>query len=166
MHGRIDLGTGCLKNRTIGGDGSVGAIRSQKFKQAVSKHFKGKKLSPEHVEKVRIANTGKKHTPEARAKMSAIKTGKINTPEAMAKTWASNLGRKHSSEWIEKQRHGNLGKKRSNEAKQRISAGKIAKMSADDRSRIASIAAKAGHAKRKLISLTISSSADQLPLPW
>ena len=36
QYGRIDLGTGCLVNMTDGGDGTLGAIRSEEFKHKVS----------------------------------------------------------------------------------------------------------------------------------
>lgn len=40
--GRIDLGTGCLHNKTKGGDGITGAIRTEQWNKNVSKAKKGK----------------------------------------------------------------------------------------------------------------------------
>ncbi len=43
--------------------------------------IKGRRLSPEHIEKVRITSTGRKHTEEAKAKMSANMRGIKKSPE-------------------------------------------------------------------------------------
>ena len=54
-YGRQDINTGILKNGTDGGEGASGAIRSDQYKQNLSKLYKGKKKSPKHIEAVRIA---------------------------------------------------------------------------------------------------------------
>ena len=41
-YGRLDKGTGILENKTDGGDGSPGVIRSQSHKNAVSSKLKGR----------------------------------------------------------------------------------------------------------------------------
>ena len=58
VFGRKDLGTGILHNRTNGGEGSSGAIRSEIFKQNLSKIHKGKTLSEETKKKISLANKG------------------------------------------------------------------------------------------------------------
>ena len=42
--GRVDLGTGCLENRTVGGEGNAG--------------FKWPSRTPAHLQKMRVANLG------------------------------------------------------------------------------------------------------------
>lgn len=53
---------------------------SAKFKGRVSP-TKGTKLTPEHIEKLRIASTGKKHTEEAKRKISETHRGRVFTLE-------------------------------------------------------------------------------------
>lgn len=60
---------------------ALGVVRSAVTRALLSAHRKGKKLSPEHVEKVRRANTGRKASPEERAKNSASKKGIPKSPE-------------------------------------------------------------------------------------
>jgi hypothetical protein len=59
--GRKDLGTGILRNLTDGGEGASGAVRTEKFKENLRRINTGKKLSKEHIEKIRIANIGEKN---------------------------------------------------------------------------------------------------------
>lgn len=59
LHGRIDNGTGSLRNRTDGGDGSSGAI-----------------LSVGHREKLLLSHLGTKHSAATRVKMAAAKLGR------------------------------------------------------------------------------------------
>lgn len=51
-YGRKDLGTGILHNKTDGGEGPSGAIRSLEFKQNASKKLSGIKKTPEHIANV------------------------------------------------------------------------------------------------------------------
>jgi len=123
MFGRIDLGTGCLHNRTSGGEGISGYRRSPESiaKQIETMKRNNKKqsnatilkrintrklngtLNPNtldslHKTKIkRIANGSYKRTPEAIAKQ--IATQKRNgtnkrTPESIAKGLATKLARK------------------------------------------------------------------------
>lgn len=53
LHGRQDIGTGCLVNKSAGGMGSRGMIVSQNLRDKRSKRFKGKKRSAADCRKMR-----------------------------------------------------------------------------------------------------------------
>ena len=57
--GRKDLGTGILRNLTDGGEGSSGWVMPDNQREALSKFHKGKTLTPEHLEALRLANVGR-----------------------------------------------------------------------------------------------------------
>jgi len=74
-----------LANYTDGGDGSSGVRMTDAQKEAVSRRFKGKKLSPDHVEKIRKVNTGKKHSEETKQKLREANIGKKYSEETRKK---------------------------------------------------------------------------------
>jgi len=110
LFGRKDLGTGCLINRSDGGDCPPSG--------------KGCRKSPEHVAKVAAANRGKHHnvswliewhlthpqTPEWKAKVAAARKRQVTTPEARLHMREAQqrhkptfANRKHTPEAIAKQ---------------------------------------------------------------
>jgi len=90
-YGRKDLGTGILYNRTDGGDGASGAIRSDEFKHSVSQRFKGR-TSPT---KGLIAwNKGIPMTEEAKKKASEKLKGMSSWNKGIPASYESNLKRK------------------------------------------------------------------------
>lgn len=124
----------------------TGIKRSAETKEKMSKARRGKKLSPEHVEKlrqsnnnfgrkhsyehvekVRLANTGKKRSPEIVEKMRLINRGRKASPETKEKLRQVHLGKKKSPEAVEKTRQANIGKQVSEEARERLRQANIGK---------------------------------------
>lgn len=68
-----------------------------RFKPGQSPPNKGKPLSPETKEKLRVANLGRKASAETRAKMSVALKGLVRSPENCEKLRVANTG-KHCSE--------------------------------------------------------------------
>lgn len=63
-YGRIDLGTGCLRNLTDGGEGSTGWKPPKAWREALSQRLKGNKHT-----------LGFRHSDESRRKMSESRKG-------------------------------------------------------------------------------------------
>jgi hypothetical protein len=68
-YGRIDNGTGILRNLTNGGEGSSGCKASLETREKISQAAKGNKKW-----------LGRRHTSESRAKISLAKAGKKGKP--------------------------------------------------------------------------------------
>lgn len=97
LYGRIDNGTGILRNLSDGGDGPTGVILSEARKQQISEFMKGRK-----------------HTPESLRKMSESQLGPQNH------MW----GKSTPEETRRKISEANKGLKRSDEARKNIANGK------------------------------------------
>lgn len=106
-YGRIDQGTGILRNQTDGGDGGVGAKPGNKLsedtKQKISNAHKGKSNGPMSEESkkklsdsLKGKNLGKRRTEEQKHKMSKTLKGRNGTPHTEAtkqKLREINLGK-------------------------------------------------------------------------
>jgi hypothetical protein len=88
LYGRRDLNEGTLVNLTNGGEGTVGATPwnkgkkylmnlTQEQRNNISKKIKGRVLSQDTIEKIRIKNIGRKHSIESKKKVSLKNKGKI-----------------------------------------------------------------------------------------
>lgn len=86
-YGRRDLG-GTLVNKTNGGEGISGLVRSAETRAKISVAKKGIKKSPLSEEckaKIRASTTGKKRSPETRARMSDALRRRTHSAETRAK---------------------------------------------------------------------------------
>lgn len=81
----------------------------------------GRKMSDETKEKIRVSSLGKKRSHSTREKMRAANLGKKLSPEHVAKMIAARVGFSHTAEAKAKVRAANLGKKCSAETKAKMS---------------------------------------------
>ena len=101
VFGRKDLGTGILHNKTNGGEGGSGAVRSEEFRR-------------NHSEKLKGENSfwyGKTHSEEHRRKNSEANRGENN----------HFYGKSHSEETKRKIGQKNKGRKASEETRKKLS---------------------------------------------
>lgn len=121
MFGRVDLGTGILRNKSDGGDGSSGAVRSEETKEKIRQANLGKKRPQWVYDKIATSNRGKKVSAETRAKQSAAKKGRKCTEEHKRKVSEAKKGFKHTNEAKQKMSAARKGKQLSPEHVEKIS---------------------------------------------
>jgi hypothetical protein len=75
LYGKINNG-GILANLTDGGEGIIGVVRSEEYKNKISASLKGRKQSKETILKKNNSVLGRKNTEECKKRMSELKIGK------------------------------------------------------------------------------------------
>jgi hypothetical protein len=116
VFGRKDLKTGILRNKTDGGEGPSGAVRSKETRKKMSQIMKGKntKKGKDHP------NYGKSHSEETKRKISEKLSGEKHpmygkshseeTKRKISEAHKGKIGRLHSNETKRKMRESNKGK--------------------------------------------------------
>ena len=95
-YGRLDLGTGCLRNLTAGGEGASGVIVSAKTRERMGASRRGKHFGAIALKNMSVAHLGKTHSPETCRKISIAK---YQTSDATRrKMRAAKLGTKQTPE--------------------------------------------------------------------
>ena len=111
-HGRKDLGTGILHNRTDGGQGGAGQIFTEEHRSKISKALTG--------------ITRPSHTEERKQQISEKLKGRPKSEETKLKLRLAHnknsnpIGTKRSEETKQKMRLAQLGKKHSEETKKKM----------------------------------------------
>ena len=106
-----------LANLTDGGEGISGFKHSERTKKIVSQTHSGKKISSDHIEKIKISSTGRKHTKETKEYLKKINTGENNPMYGIG----CMKGKKHTEETKRKLSEKKMGWKMSDEHKKIIS---------------------------------------------
>lgn len=107
LYGRINTGTGILRNLSDGDEGVSGAVWTEEKRQKLLSRL-----------------TGRKHSEETKRKMSQSQKGRVITQEARQKIAAARKGKKLSIEHRKKIALGGMGRVPSEETRTRISKAK------------------------------------------
>jgi hypothetical protein len=121
LYGRIDQGTGILRNLTDGGEGPSGYRHTILTRRVLSEKLKGR---PSWW-------NGKTHKTESRLKMSQSARGRKQSPESIEKRRQAMLGQKRSEETRRRIAEVRTGQTHSEETKQKISNNRRGKTAGD-----------------------------------
>jgi hypothetical protein len=101
VFGRKNNGTGILRNKTDGGEGPSGAIRSEEYKRKMSEarkgengYWYGKKQSQETRRKISESRKGTTPSQETKTKISEAKKGNPQSEEHKRKIGEANKDKK------------------------------------------------------------------------
>ena len=140
VFGRKDLGTGILHNRTDGGEGASGAIRSEETRKKLSEAHKNP--SKETRRKIGEAQKGKIISEETRIKMSESHKGenhyfygKTHSDETKRKLSEANKGKTLSEETRIKMSEAHKGHIVSEETRRKIGEAKKGKIHSEEHRR-------------------------------
>jgi len=120
LYGRIDNGTGILRNLTDGGEGASGFKHSLATCALLSKLRQGTRLSEEQKEQISQFHTGKKRSEETKRKISEGQKGKIISQETRRKISAARKGRKLSNEHRQKIAEAGKGRRPTEETRAKL----------------------------------------------
>jgi len=116
-YGRLDLGTGCLRNLTDGGEGITGYNHTEETKQKLSESCKGyipwskgKTVTEEIRHRISEYRKGKIHTVETRRRMSESHMGSIHTEETRRKISESRKKQGRLNAGINRRLKNNVGR--------------------------------------------------------
>jgi hypothetical protein len=142
LHGRIDLGTGCLRNLTDGGEGCEGRIVTEETRAKMSKSGTGKYSPPWTEERKARASIrfsgegnpfyGKTHSEEATQKISKTHKGRKISPEIVAKALAARMSSPKWEESKKRSAQSRIGHLVSAATRQKISEAHKGKRVRDD----------------------------------
>lgn len=129
-------------NMTKGGDGVVGAVRTEETLRKMRAAKLGIPLSEEHKAKIKAshqandahkrASAERNRQPEFRAKMSAARKGKKASAETRAKLSAAKKGKPRSQECRDAIGRAHLGMKHTEEAKAKMSAANTGRKQSEE----------------------------------
>ena len=94
-YGRLDLGAGCLRNLTTGGEGSSGIVMSTATRERMGASRRGKHFSAKSRKNMSIAQLNM--TAEARRNMSIARLGTHPSNETRQKQSTAKLGKKQTA---------------------------------------------------------------------
>jgi hypothetical protein len=114
QYGRIDLGTGILRNLTDGGEGNSHRSEEQirRMSEAQKARWADEELRPNLLRHVKTMNKGRKHTEETKKKWSeqkkGIKTGRVMSDEEKEHLSLKNKGHRGRAKGQHIVKHGTL----------------------------------------------------------
>lgn len=90
LFGRKDLGTGCLRNHTDGGEGFSGLIRSAEHSRRIAESNRGRTCTVESRKRISDSHKGLRCSEQAKEKLRTANLGKTLSEEHKKKIGASN----------------------------------------------------------------------------